>query len=160
MVFHNQDSYFTTLTPLRAALYVSTQSYIGPLNSRVRQSLWHTHHRNFIDFRHITNHISYFNLSWQVGSSHFCTNLTWLFLWLRSASADFTELLTPKLSFYDASRSIKEYVSGRYSIIPYFEIAVLHKGDSFMCLIFKACALYIRNGSHPGRRYSHRWPSG
>ena len=63
MVFHNQDSYFTTLTPLRAAPYVSIRSFIDPLNSRVRQSFRHTHHRHFIDFRHIISHISYSNLS-------------------------------------------------------------------------------------------------
>ena len=44
---------------------------------------------------------------------------------LRFDSADFTELLTPRVSSYDASRSIRGDVSGRYSIIPSLELSVL-----------------------------------
>lgn len=79
MVFHNKNSYSTTLPMLKhqhTFLYVL---HIVPLIRWFVSSLCefeHSHHRYFIDPRHIIIHAFYSHLFGQVGSNHFCTNLT------------------------------------------------------------------------------------
>ena len=71
---------------------------------------------------------------------------------LRLLSADFTELLTFQVSLYDASRSIRESVSGRYSVIPLFGISVL----LILFMQYQRLTFSVRNESHSASNIVNR----
>lgn len=93
----------------------------------------HSNHEHFIDLRHISNTIRLrIAFVWLVFIQQF----------LRLPSADFSGLHTSRLSPYDACRSIKESVSGRYPFIPLFRISVRKR------LCFSRC-FYLLTGRSP-----------
>lgn len=103
---------------------------LEPLLHRFVSQLRHTHHRYFIDPRHIGHTIHLWTAFVGLFSS---TAIRWL-------SADFTELLT-RLECKRASRSIREGVSRRYPIVPPFGLPVLLKRNiiDIPCFITTLC---------------------
>lgn len=88
---------------------LTTIHFCMPYNALIHRfvsflSRKHTDHRYFIDFRSINNHRHN----------------------RRSLSTVFTKLQTYRLSSTYACWSIKENVSGRYSVIPFFDLSVQH----------------------------------
>lgn len=93
----------------------------------------HSHHRYFIDFRHIIC-ISYLQ-------DNFLINII---IMLGQISADFNGLHTLKFYTFNACRSIKVNVSRRYPIIPFIEILVLQNINKYiLCITFS-----VINESH------------
>ena len=93
----------------------------------------YSHHRYFIDFRHIIC-ISY-------RQNNFLINII---IMLGQISADFNELHTLKFYTFNACRSIKVNVSRRYPIIPFIEILVLQNINKYiLCITFS-----VINESH------------
>ena len=93
--------------------------------------LKHSHHRYFIDFRHIIC-ISYLQ-------DNFLINIA---IMLGQISADFNGLHTLKFYTFNACRSIKVNVSRRYPFIPFIEILVL-QNINILCITFS-----VINESH------------
>lgn len=98
----------------------------------VRDSLSHTNHVYFIDPRPIG-----YTVLLRTDFDSFQRKL------LRQLSADFPELLTYQFPKY-ASRSIREDVSRRYSIIPSIQIISSHK-TQFYGLNFSFCNVSHRS---------------
>ena len=114
MVFHNYYFYSTILTAALLQRYISISHHFRSVHSQVRQP-----------FRAFSPWVFYRPPAYRQHhpplDSFPQLNLFGLL------SADFTELLTFQVSFYNASRSIREGVSGRYSFIPPFGLSVHYK---------------------------------
>lgn len=104
MGFHRVHTYFPTLTMISHTRAFLHDTFLDPYIRRFVRPFGHSHHRYFIDPRHIGD------------TSHLWDAFVWIRdLQLRSLSADFTELQTIKVSLHIACRSLRGSISGRYS---------------------------------------------
>ena len=117
MDFHKHDFYSSTSAPraCEAGAFLRRLA-LDPYIRLFVSACAHSRHGQFVDPRHIGRTARLGQVSW---GGWWCRPAP-----LRRLSADFTELLTLRLSPSRASRSIREDVSGRYPVIPPFRLRV------------------------------------